>query len=140
MIFICFYYLVSKYDLIRGLLTWLNEDDRMNITKICECDRKLTTTNILLVNLTKIWNKNCHNHEHCLLNMTKNRKYNNYHHNGKHEVVNMTKNKNKPRFLVLVYSTMTFGHLHSVKLTSHSYSFLKFVYLFTIFIYLTRDS
>ena len=53
------------------VVTWPDEDDGMNMTEICERDQKLTMTNILLVNLTEISNKICHNDKHCLLKITK---------------------------------------------------------------------
>ena len=43
----------------------------MNMTKIFEHDRKMTT-NVNLFNMTKNLNKNCQNDEHERLNMTKN--------------------------------------------------------------------
>ena len=44
--------------------------DRNNMTKIFEHDQKMTTTNVNLLNMTKKFNKNCHNHKHERLNMT----------------------------------------------------------------------
>ena len=42
------------------------------MTEILEHDRKMTTMNINLLNMTKKYNKNCHNDEHEWLNMTEN--------------------------------------------------------------------
>ena len=60
------------------------------MTKIGEHERKLTTTNFYLMNLTEILKWNCYNDEHVWLSMTENQKYNYFYHNGQHEQVNMT--------------------------------------------------
>ena len=70
-----------------GIFTSL---ERMNMTKICERDRKLTMTNVHFVNLTKSFNKICQKDKHCLLNMTENQKIYKNHHNYEHELMNMT--------------------------------------------------
>ena len=118
----------------------------MNMTEICEHDRKLTTMNIHLMNLTKILNKYCHNDKYVWLNMTENPKYNIrsssivYFHRcgiifkistfGQIQSFSVEFNKltffvvifrsclNRYGLLVSVISKPFFGHIDSVKLTS----------------------
>ena len=55
----CVLWLIEKdfsfFLIFWGLLTWPNEDDRMNTTKICEHDWKLTKTNLNMVNMTVVF-------------------------------------------------------------------------------------
>ena len=43
------------------------------MTKIFEHDRKMTMTNVNMLNMAKNFNKNCHNDEHERLNMNENK-------------------------------------------------------------------
>ena len=118
---------------IGGLLTWSNEDDRMNMTEAREHDQSLTTPNIHLVNLTeillkifmttnmavRIWLKTEKNNIFLVFSQTQ----------------SLSVMLNECTFLIVSFgqvqtyavyrfrsnSTITFGHMHSVKLTSLVY-------------------